>query len=188
MKLKDFKLSDKMVKIALFAGVLLIALLFLSSLMKPTQEKKSDVSDSDFSLEKEYSMSADEYKSMLEENMKGLLQSIDGVGAVRIFITLKSGFENIYVTEESIDLDTVGEEARKSSSEKKVLLVENESGRKTALLKKTLNPVVGGVLVVCEGGDNPLVIKNVTEALKASLGINMTQLCVKPLKNLNKSG
>ena len=42
----------------------------------------------------------------------------------------------------------------------------------------TLLPAVRGVVVVCEGGGDPLVVSAVTEAMKTALGVNTSQVCV----------
>lgn len=184
--IKNLKLNDKTLKIVVFAGALIILLLFLSTLFGGKEDENITKTKNKAELAQDSgqaeAVGQEEYKNLLQAEIKGLLENIKGVGKVQVFITLESGFENIYVTEENLDLDTSGETSQRRSSEKKTLLVENENGRKTALLKKVVNPVVGGVVAVCEGGDDPVVVKNATEALVAALCVNTTRICVKPFK------
>lgn len=184
--IKNLKLNDKTLKIVVFAGALIILLLFLSTLFGGKEDENITKTKNKAELAQDSgqaeAVGQEEYKNLLQAEIKGLLENIKGVGKVQVFITLESGFENIYVTEENLDLDTSGETSQRRSSEKKTLLVENENGRKTALLKKVVSPVVGGVVAVCEGGDDPVVVKNATEALVAALCVNTTRICVKPFK------
>ena len=46
------------------------------------------------------------------------------------------------------------------------------------LVVTEISPRVKGVVVVCEGGANPITIKRVTDAVTTALGINSLQVCV----------
>lgn len=178
MKLGNITLKDKTGKLVLILGVLAIALIFLSTFMGGT--KSSEVAEIP---QEEFDTAA--YTVKLEAQMKELLESIAGVGNAQVMLTLQSGSENVYVTEENLDLDqtkATGETtAERRSSEKKVLLVEDSNGRRQALLKTTLEPVIRGVVVVCEGGDDPFVVAKATDAVKAALGVSSNRICITKL-------
>lgn len=56
--------------------------------------------------------------------------------------------------------------------------------RKTAgqgLLVTELQPTVKGVVIVCEGGDQPLVQQRVTDAVTIALNISSKRVCVTKL-------
>ena len=116
------------------------------------------------------------------ERVLAIVSQIDGVGEAHVSVTLDSGIEYVYAKEEKQDTDTrdgaSGSTTTRASSEEKLIIVEDENGRKTALLRKTLLPAVRGVVVVCEGGGDPLVVSAVTEAMKTALGVNTSQVCV----------
>ncbi len=46
---------------------------------------------------------------------------------------------------------------------------------------KSITPVVRGVVVVCDGGDNPVVINRVMSAVTKSLNISTNKVCVTKL-------
>lgn len=172
------KLSDKAIKLIVAVGIILIALLFLSSFiggekMPVTQENEPAA------------LTNEEYVEKLEKQVKAMLESIEGVGKANVMITLQNSAQNVYVAEENLNTDKQNT-AEQSSSERRssqtsILLVEDENGRRQALLKTTVEPTVKGVIVVCEGGDNPVAVSRATEAIKALFNINTTRICITKL-------
>ena len=122
------------------------------------------------------------YEEKLRERVLAIVSQIDGVGDAHVSLTLDSGIEYVYAKEEKQDTDmqddTTGGTTTRASSEEKLIIVEDENGRKTALIRKTLLPAVRGVVIVCDGGGDPLVVSAVTEAVKTALGINTSQVYV----------
>lgn len=46
---------------------------------------------------------------------------------------------------------------------------------------KEIEPVIRGVLVVCQGGDDPIVVSRITEAVTKALDISYAKVCVAKL-------
>lgn len=46
---------------------------------------------------------------------------------------------------------------------------------------KEIEPLIRGVLVVCEGGDSPVVVERITEAVTKSLDISAAKVCITKL-------
>ncbi|MEG0693224.1 MAG: stage III sporulation protein AG [Oscillospiraceae bacterium] len=176
-----FKMDDKKLKIFVTIGLVGIALIFLSSFFggektsKPTDEMKLP----------EGTLTNEQYEQKLEKEVSELINSIEGVGKANIMVTLLNGIEYVYATEENVNTDktnTADETvAQRRSSEQKTILIEDDNGRRKALLKTTLEPTVKGVVIVCEGGDDIVVKERVTEAVKAILNISSTRICVTKL-------
>ena len=53
----------------------------------------------------------------------------------------------------------------------------NDSTTKT----KEIQPLIRGVLVVCEGGDSPVVVERITQAVTKALDISTAKVCVTKL-------
>lgn len=77
--------ENKKVFFSLLLAVLGIVLVFFSSL---GDTDKNDNEDNEKSL--------DEYRAELEEEVRALCASIDGVGKCRVFITFERGEEKVY--------------------------------------------------------------------------------------------
>lgn len=48
---------------------------------------------------------------------------------------------------------------------------------------KDIEPVVRGVVVACEGGDEPVTLERVTDAVTKALNISSAKVCVTKLVN-----
>ena len=48
---------------------------------------------------------------------------------------------------------------------------------------KEVQPVIRGVLVVCEGGDDPVVVERVTQAVTKALDISTAKVCISKLSS-----
>lgn len=60
---------------------------------------------------------------------------------------------------------------------------ENVYLNNTDTKTKSITPVVRGVVVVCDGGDDPLVVSRVMSAVTKSLDISTNKVCVTKLSN-----
>ena len=66
-----------------------------------------------------------------------------------------------------------GERTTKNSSYREEAVYNSEgSTGSEPYVRKELSPEVEGVVVIAEGGDNAVVVKNITEAIQALFGID----------------
>ena len=180
--IKLFTQGDKKIKLIFFLGIAGILLIFLSTVWNspPKDTNKNNVSVNMKTIE--------EHTRVLEENLLNLLENIEGVGKTQVLITLESGIEYVYVNvekksaDDTIDYD--GDEAKKrasrKSNENSIVIIDGKEG-KQALVKTELEPSVKGIVVVCEGGDNLLVIERVTKAVTTAMGIGANRVCITKL-------
>lgn len=118
------------------------------------------------------------YEKQLEERVKELLRSTEGVGEADVMIVLKSSGEKIIHEDQrrsrssSDETDsaggtrkTVDEEASKST-----VFVENGS-EKEPIVEKELRPAVEGIVISAQGGGNALVKTEISEAMQALFNI-----------------
>ena len=120
------------------------------------------------------------------------MEQMDGVGKVQVLITMEDTGENVYATEERETNDnrsSYGENGgglqsiqTSRSGEQSYLLVENQNGKRQALLVSRSEPQVKGVIVICEGAGQPSVCEAVTEAVKTVLHISANRVYVAKAK------
>ena len=184
MNWKEWFQEDRKIKIAVAAGILVIAILFLSTFW-PRADSGGENAEARETAVGEIKSNAI-YEEEYRQRILRLVSQIEGVGQAEVEVTLQSGIEYVYAKEESKSADTQNSESQnistRSSLEQKTILVEDENGNRQALLRTTLEPTVRGVVVVCEGGGDPTVISQVTEAVKTAMGIGANQVCVAPLR------
>lgn len=182
--MKSLMAKENRVRIITAAGVLGMVLILLSSFTegeKPAEKATNPTTN-------------DEYVVSLEHKLKTLVTSIDGVGKANVMVTIESGVEYIYAKEEKKNSDTTKDYAgddeltvqQKDNTEHKYILVDGGGGKKQALLETQLEPKIKGVVVVCEGADNPMVESRVINAVTTALDIQSNQICVTKLNNQNK--
>lgn len=51
----------------------------------------------------------------------------------------------------------------------------------TTTKTKEIQPLIRGVLVLCEGGDDPAVVERITQAVTKTLGISSAKVCIAKL-------
>ena len=128
---------------------------------------------------------AEAYVKELEEKLEAMLRQMDGVGEVKVMITISDYGENIVEKDESERLSTVTESTSgnidKTSVEQEIknesIRVEDESGS-YPYVEKELLPTIEGVMVVAEGGGNPSVVSDISKAAMALFPIEAHKIIV----------
>ncbi len=144
--------------IILIAAVAGVALILFGS-RSESKKKETDVSSDP--------LAGDElilYQSYLEERIKKLCESVDGVGSVTALVTLEGGFESVYATELS-DGDEV------------YVIVGSGSNAEALFLSRTA-PTVSGIGVVCGGGKDPSVRAELISLISATLHIPSNRIYI----------
>ena len=127
---------------------------------------------------------ASQYQQEMEAQLESLLSMVNGAGKVKVMITLEGGKENIYAWQEKKSVDEKSNTAsaddsftKRETYENEIVMVTNGS-EKTALIEKTMEPVVQGVVVVCQGADDIKVISDITNAVSVALNVTSNRICV----------
>ena len=131
----------------------------------------------------------DKYTEKMESQIEGVLSHVSGVGNTKIMITVESTAEKIvlkdtpYETETVSETDTSGTTRNKESrkSEETTIYMSDEGDNIPYIVKETL-PLVKGVVVVCEGGDDLTVKKEIIEAIQVLFGIESHKIKVMKLE------
>ncbi len=176
---KFFGKNDKKVRIIFILGLIGIVLIGLSQFWPSGGEEETDVDNGTLTT-------TEQYKEKLEKRVEELLTTVEGVGKTQVMITLESGVEYVYEKEQNIS-STLNEDNTQSEgakiqqsedSKESFIIAEDSNGKKTALVRKQLEPKVQGVVVVCEGGGRATVSKNIYDLITTVLGIGYDQVCV----------
>ena len=166
--------------IIIIAGLLGIALIFLSSFIKPASQDQKEQEES-------ITITAEEYTHQLEQNLTEVISSIQGAGPSKVMVTLENGVQTQYATEEknnseaSQEKDSNGETTRSQQSgdsEITYITVRDENGAERALEITEIQPTVKGMVVVCSGGEDPVVQQRVIDAVTTALNISSKRVCV----------
>lgn len=106
-----------------------------------------------------------DYAVQLEQKLQDIIAEVEGVGAVRVMVTLRTGQENVYATDTQTTSDGL-------QTKNHVVLSDH------GLVETTHTPQVLGVAVVCEGGDNAVIQNRVSTLVEALTGVGANHITV----------
>lgn len=164
-----FKSSDRWKNLIIIGGLVGIALIFLSSYFPFGGSGSTEET-----LDK---ITAQEYTSQLEASLTQIVSHIDGAGEAKIMITLETGVETKYATQQKSSTESNGDKTS-GSSEVSYITVRDANGSERALAITEVQPTVKGVVVVCPGGEEPVVQQRIISAVTTALDISSKRVFV----------
>lgn len=176
--------NDTYRKIIIGAGLLGIVLILLSGYLKSCDSQAGTAATS--STSSHTVVTAEEYEKQLENNLSSIISQIDGAGNARVMVTLEQTSKSVYATQEKTSDQQTDEKAESgtgknetdNSDETTYLLVKDADGSEKAVKVTEIQPVVKGVVVVCDGGGDPKVQQDITDAVTTALHITSVRVCV----------
>ncbi len=155
--------TDRRLTVIVLLGLSGILLLTFSEL-KPKETQQSDEPDKTADIS--------QYEENLEARLSELISSIDGAGRAKVMITLDSGDENVYATE-----DKSGEKSYEKS-----YVVIKQNGDENGILLKIAEPEIRGVAVVCEGAGSAEVRQEIINTVTAVLNVGTNRVNISKMK------
>ena len=113
------------------------------------------------------------YEQQLEQRVKQILKTVDGVGTVDVMIVLKSSEEKVLRVDKNTSSSSTEEQdgggTRKSSSaEQQESTILTGSGENTApIVEKEIRPEIEGIIISAQGGGSPTVKAEISGAMEA---------------------
>ena len=157
-KLRDILKKYRFAALVALAGVVLMLL----------PGKKDSMPDAETAERETFSLEE------TEKRMAEVLGTINGVGRVRIMLTLRSG-STLRLAEDSTISDSTGGQTKQ---EKQVLTVNRGSGRQEVVVTQQLYPTYQGAVVVCEGAGSSTVRLAVVNAVSVLTGLSSDKISV----------
>ena len=159
---KSMKKSGKLAVALFFVAIGVFLLLFGNRVGKDTASQGGDPSSEAFTY------TVEEYRAELEARMEAICSQVTGVGEVEVVVMLDGGFSYVYATDK-----------KTNSSGESLSYVTVGSGDRESLVYLTEKaPAIVGIGVVCAGGMDPTVRREVTSLLSAVFGIGSNKIYV----------
>lgn len=200
-KLKIFCKKDNMILLVL-AGILILIISLPSGNRRSGSQEgsggKESLSEGGGSLLQEMEgsdgqdnsrakeeFSAEEYRRELQAELESMLGAIDGVGEVRVMITLKESEELIVEKDYRKNQKQTKEIGISEKGASEVSLEETtvEDKDRNPLVVKKVYPKIEGVIVAAEGAGQGRVRADLTEAVTALLGLEAHRVNVLKLSH-----
>lgn len=112
--------------------------------------------------------SVDEYRNGLETRMEALCGCVEGVGTVKVEVMLEGGFEYVYATDKKVT----------SGGESTSYVVVGSGNDASLIYLSEKPPAILGIGVVCTGGGDPAVKREITALLSATFGVGSNKIYV----------
>ena len=165
------KLSQWLVK---YKYAWLVLLLGVVLLLWPSGQT-SETTDSE-TVQTVVSTGQSELEQM-EQQLAQLLSQVEGAGQVQVMLTLKTGTQYIYQTDQVQELqETEGE--KKSSTTVSTVIVSQGSSQEEAVVTQTIYPTFQGAVVISTGGDQARVKLNLVNAVSSLTGLSADKITV----------
>lgn len=127
-----------------------------------------------------------EYEQQLTET----LSQVEGVGEVKVTVTMESTGKKIVEKDNPQDeqtssqKDSEGSESntQSSSTQETTVYAETEDGSQTPYISSETYPEVRGVLVVAKGGGDPVIVQQIQEAVMALFHVDAHKIKVLKMK------
>lgn len=111
------------------------------------------------------------------QQLAQILSQIEGVGKVKVMLTVSEGETVLYHNDENI---STGDGT--SSVRHETIIINDSDRNQQALVKQVLPPKYLGAVVVCQGASIPTVKWAVVEAVSKATGLGADQISVFEMK------
>ena len=128
--------------------------------------------------------------AQLEEQLTWALSQVEGVGEVEVMITLESTGTKV-VEKDHPASSTSSEQTQEgggtqnstsADTDETTVYEKNADGAQTPYVISETLPQIRGVLVVAQGGSDPVIIRQIQEAVMALFHIDVNKIKVKKMK------
>lgn len=180
------KKKDRLVILLLGGILLLIIALPVSDHNKKDTDRQTVMKEA-ISGKAAENLDTEDYASYLEKKLEDTLSKVKGVGRVKAMVTLEASSERIIEKDINSESESIqeadsqgGSRSTINSSSSQTAVYEGEGSGKsgTPYVTKELTPVVEGVIIIAQGGDDAVTVQNITEAVQALFEIDTHKIKV----------
>ena len=183
---KNIKKTDWIV-LALIGAILLVIVMpeDSGSTIQRGKDNRESIGNSENTGSSLNDKGVQNYVASLEERLEEVLREMEGVGKVKVMITLSDYGQSI-VEKDSVDVSNTITESDSNGGSRdtfsrevtlETVQVENENGTYPYVGMEIL-PTIEGIVVVAEGGGNATVISQISKAAMALFPIEAHKIIV----------
>ena len=116
-------------------------------------------------------------RTALQEEMEEILSSLDGVGNIKLMLTVDGGSAYELARDEAQTQKRGGEDTGERTQKSETVVLGSGASAEVVVTRSRF-PAFIGALVVCEGGDRAEVRLRVTQAVAALTGLSSERITV----------
>lgn len=182
-RIKELK-KEQILVFVLILGLLIVVLLPTkkTKVTKPEEEAGTPVQEAEIQEET--------IQKQLERQLVETLQQVEGVGAVTAAITLETTGRKIVEKDTPANDSMTSQEdsqggkqdSKNSSSEEATVYQKDGEGNQTPYVVSETTPEIRGVVVVAQGGNDPVIVQQIQEAVMALFHVDAHKIKVMKMK------
>ena len=183
-KLLDDKKITNLLTIALVIAFIILAL----NVFYPDMFKKEDIK-STLSEEVEINNIKNEYEEAQKEELKSILESMYGVGEVKVMISFKSGESKVLAYDSSKQIVSTEEKdteggirVSNQTNDGSTVVMTNEGGDNEPFIVETYKPKIEGIMILAEGASDSRIKYDIQKAVSSLYGLSAEKVNVYPMK------
>lgn len=111
--------------------------------------------------------------TQVQREMEDLLCHIEGVGQIKVMLTLRSGS-----TLQLAENKTSSQRDAENKQDSEIVKLNRGSGAQDVVITEQIYPTYQGAVIVCQGADAPKVCLSVTEAVAVLTGLSSEKISV----------
>ena len=181
-KSEDGKDKKKQIEnIVVFIIILIVTVLIINNMWSGEDENEENVIDTSKVLAGTDSNQQDN----LENNLEDILETINGVGKVKVLIKYSESSTVVAMYNETISESTTkendgdgGTKDVKETENKKEIVYTDEDGTNKPITEKVVMPVIEGAIVTAQGAGNANVKASIVSAVEAVTGLAVHKIQV----------
>ncbi len=155
--------------IVVLCGILLL-LISCGSLSFGDKDSGSTEEESNGAVQETIgSSSLQDFKERTKEELVTLLEGVAGVGRVDVMITVRASNEKVTLKDST---------SREGGSQEETVLIEDSERNSSPYVIQEKEPELEGVVIVCDGGDDAGVKREITDAVSALFQIESHKIKV----------
>lgn len=155
--------------IVIIAGIMLILLSCGDFFSTGKNEKDTKVMTESASTANE-----DCYREKMEQQVVALIQKVEGVGKAEVMITLSASKEKVALKDS---------ETASGKSQEETVIVEDSERNASPYVVQEKEPVVEGILVVCEGGGDDALKREIIQAVQVLFDVEAHKIKVMKMQS-----
>lgn len=143
------------------AGIFGVALIVFGGISDKNADSETEMQSNPYA-------DADAYANEVEMRVSELCKGVKGAGDVSVLVSLKGGYKTVYAVDAQSN----------SSGYKSEVVMSGSGSAQKPLIAAYENPEIAGVGIVCSGGDDPAVRKEIIDLVSAALNISTNKIFV----------
>lgn len=116
-------------------------------------------------------------KQSMAEELVQILGQMQGVGKVKVMLTVSAGEKTIYQSDEDLTTNENGSVIRKET-----VIISGTDREQQALVSQVLPPEYLGAIIVCQGAEQASVRLAVVDAVSKATGLSSDKISVVKMK------